>query len=823
MSVIVEILSKDRTGKGFGSASRQVKGLERDVQKASRAFKMLSIAAAGIGIKAVNSFAKFDNKVREITTLLGDTAPGDIKKLGNEIKKTATIYGQSLNTMAKARYDIISAGFKSAAESALLMEQAAKTATAGITDVATAADILTTVMNAYGLEASEAADVSDVLFTIVRQGKTTFSEIASTFGRVSAIAPQVGASLTDVASIMGTLTAAGQSTEEVSTALTATMTAFLTPSEAMEDRLKKLDHSTGAAMIRSLGFIDAIKKLTENMDEAEKAALFPNQRALRLVFPAVGEQAEKLAENIKDMGERAGRTGDAFGKMSEGIQFRINQIKTQISARMTDIGNSIILAAGKFLDLDDTIKNIAVSILGVAASIKFLGTRLTVIGTIAYAVFNIWSENIGGFRTFTESTAKDLSLLFQGLWEDIKVITKDIGTLFMGVAKSIGNILTFSYEDSVKASKDMYKNLAKNHEEYTNNITRLSKEYQENQTKFNKDWANEQKGTLKNLFGDINWGTFSLKANIDTGAGAGAAAKEQFDVQESIAAASYETQRELWADHLMQMDEILQEVGIDWNAYYEEKLELANQFTNAAANLFSNLSQLQKNNIQNELQNDLKAHQKKYENRRKLLIKQNTVDGKLTQRGHTLLENLEQGHQATISNLKEKARQEEIRAAKMMKPVQMAQAISNTALAVIKALASTTPPWNFALAALVGAAGAAQTAVIASQPYAKGTAYAFNPSGTDTVPAMLSPGEAVIPAPVVRQNITQVQELVAGKGSGGGQTIVNISPVYNISAVDGDSVRRFVQSEENKQALIDLINDRELNLQVDGINVEAEA
>jgi len=818
MSVIVEILSKDRTGKGFGSASRQVKGLERDVQKASRAFKMLSIAAAGIGIKAVNSFAKFDNKVREITTLLGDTAPGDIKKLGNEIKKTATIYGQSLNTMAKARYDIISAGFKSAAESALLMEQAAKTATAGITDVATAADILTTVMNAYGLEASEAADVSDVLFTIVRQGKTTFSEIASTFGRVSAIAPQVGASLTDVASIMGTLTAAGQSTEEVSTALTATMTAFLTPSEAMEDRLKKLDHSTGAAMIRSLGFIDAIKKLTENMDEAEKAALFPNQRALRLVFPAVGEQAEKLAENIKDMGERAGRTGDAFGKMSEGIQFRINQIKTQISARMTDIGNSIILAAGKFLDLDDTIKNIAVSVLGLAASIKFLGTRLTILGSLAYAVFNMWDKNIGGFQTIAKVVVFEIVDSFYRLWEEIKITTIRIGKAFMHLGKGIAAAMTFSFDEVREQNKLMMDSLLSYGDEHNKKMADYHKEYLKKRSELTKEWVNKEQGTWEDLMPNLDWGTFSLKANIDTGAGAGAAAKEQFDVQESIAAASYETQRELWADHLMQMDEILQEVGIDWNAYYEDKFTTIKTHVDAIGNLFQQLHNLQMAQIQNAMNSQIKKEQKHYANQRKEIKKNNTVNGKLTQQGQALLQSLEQQrHQSRISNIKERARQDEISAAKMMKPVKIAQAISNTALGVTKALSTA----NVFLAALIGAAGAAEVAVIAAQPYAEGTAYAFNPSGTDTVPAMLSPGEAVIPAPVVRQNITQVQELIAGKSPSGSGNTVNIQPVFHINAIDAQGVEDFIKSDSVRQTFIDMINDGTLKLQLNGEDIGA--
>jgi hypothetical protein len=55
-----------------------------------------------------------------------------------------------------------------------------------------------------------------------------------------------------------------------------------------------------------------------------------------------------------------------------------------------------------------------------------------------------------------------------------------------------------------------------------------------------------------------------------------------------------------------------------------------------------------------------------------------------------------------------------------MKPVKVAEAISNIALGVTQALASSPPPFNFIQAAAVSAAGAAQIAIITAQKYQAG-------------------------------------------------------------------------------------------------------
>jgi len=96
-----------------------------------------------------------------------------------------------------------------------------------------------------------------------------------------------------------------------------------------------------------------------------------------------------------------------------------------------------------------------------------------------------------------------------------------------------------------------------------------------------------------------------------------------------------------------------------------------------------------------------------------------------------------------------------------IKPIKLAQAISNTALSVASALAIQPPsPFNFVLAAMAGAAGALQIATIAASPYAQGGfARGGNIPASDTIPAMLSPNEIVSTSAASERFGAEIQRL----------------------------------------------------------------
>lgn len=135
-----------------------------------------------------------------------------------------------------------------------------------------------------------------------------------------------------------------------------------------------------------------------------------------------------------------------------------------------------------------------------------------------------------------------------------------------------------------------------------------------------------------------------------------------------------------------------------------------------------------------------------------------------------------------IAKINAKYDQKEKDAKEQMKPVKVAQAISNVALGVTQALASGPPPWNFIQAGLVAAAGAAEVATITSQKYAGGGWVKGN-GNTDTVHAMLTPGELVLTPDQAKMMVAaykeQKSQLKVETQPAGGATIINYSPLYS--------------------------------------------
>lgn len=113
------------------------------------------------------------------------------------------------------------------------------------------------------------------------------------------------------------------------------------------------------------------------------------------------------------------------------------------------------------------------------------------------------------------------------------------------------------------------------------------------------------------------------------------------------------------------------------------------------------------------------------------------------------------------------------------KAIAIADAIVNTAVGVTKALASAPPPWNLALAAATGAAGAAQIAKISAQNFATG---GF-PVGANANVVMNERGqEAILNASATaRIGRKAIDSLNSGAAAIGNSLSVNYSPVINFS------------------------------------------
>lgn len=117
------------------------------------------------------------------------------------------------------------------------------------------------------------------------------------------------------------------------------------------------------------------------------------------------------------------------------------------------------------------------------------------------------------------------------------------------------------------------------------------------------------------------------------------------------------------------------------------------------------------------------------------------------------------------------------------KAAKMASAAAATALAVVQALASAPPPYNFIAAGVVGAAGLIQQAVISSQnPSFHAGGFVGSGMAPDEQQATVRRGEAVL-NPAGRRAMGDDAIRAANGGMGGGQTIV-VQQVYRHRVFD---------------------------------------
>lgn len=312
-------------------------------------------------LSAVGKLAlAFEDGMSAVWTLTNQTRE-EVVAMGRELLKMGASSAQSTATMTKGLYDAVSAGVE-VSQSLGFIKVAAETAVAGVTDVATSVDLLTSIVNSYRGQLGETLTTtqrtqkaSDILFMTMKYGKTTIGQMAGSMGRVTSIAAQVGVSLEQVGAGLAALTLAGLSTDEAITALRQVMVSVLKPSLEASEYAKSLGIDFSAAGLKAMGlanFMRMVRDATKGNSEA-MATLFPNVRALAGVMNLAGGGFEKFNEVLAENESSVGAAGEAYAKMAETSSHRIKQFTQTVTNFITELGTAFTEVAADFLRAGD--------------------------------------------------------------------------------------------------------------------------------------------------------------------------------------------------------------------------------------------------------------------------------------------------------------------------------------------------------------------------------------------------------------------------------------------------------------------------------------
>ena len=317
---------------------------------------ILAVGAAATSMAIVLA-GDFDKSFREIATIIGIPS-AELGEFRQEILDFARNSTQDLSSITAAYYSALSAG-RTQDDVTQFLEGAERLAVAGVATIAQSVDVVTSLLNAYGVGVEEANRVSDVLFATVRQGKTTLSELAGAMAGVTANASTLEVPIETVAAILATLTGGGTSTSQAVTQLNAALGAMIAPSQGAQRVAKELGIDFNAAAVRTQGFEVVLQSLG-SATEAQIATLFGSQEAIKLVLAATGQQAESLARNLEITRNSAEFVTAAFEDMVQALDLDI--IRRQAQIAFIEFGDPLLKAAGGISGaLADVFQSIGIS------------------------------------------------------------------------------------------------------------------------------------------------------------------------------------------------------------------------------------------------------------------------------------------------------------------------------------------------------------------------------------------------------------------------------------------------------------------------------
>ncbi|EKN16026.1 phage tail tape measure protein [Parabacteroides merdae] len=320
---------------GFYEGKREAMGIIKTLASEITSFDVFG----GIGISAATAFAQaakssydfekeFRKNMLEVATI-STQVTDDMTGFMNQVMSITQEIPIKAPEAAKALYSIVSAGHDGAAGMKIL-EVSAKAAVGGLTETETAADAVTTILNAYKMSAEEAGTVSDQLFTTVRLGKTTFGELGASIAQVAPIAAAYGISIDQVLGAVASLTKQGTPTSQAMTQIRA----------AIQGTAGEL----GDAAFQGRTFQEALQLINEKAggSASKMKEMLGTDEGLAATLALTGKNAKSAASDLGELQNSLGATEAAFEKMKDAADNQLTLLANNVQAYLRPLGEKIL-------------------------------------------------------------------------------------------------------------------------------------------------------------------------------------------------------------------------------------------------------------------------------------------------------------------------------------------------------------------------------------------------------------------------------------------------------------------------------------------------
>ena len=341
-TLVTEIIFKGDTT-ALENMQKRLNNFTSNLNAMGRQLGLAGGAIAAFTGLSVKSFANFEDEMAKIVGLVGVPAEqlAEWRKPLLDIARDTAVGPQAL---AEALFFITSAGLRGK-EAMEVLEQAAKAQTAGMGEAKIVAQLVTSAINAYGVENLSAADATDALTEAIREGQLEPASMANAIGRVIPLTSAMNVEFNELAGLMAAMSRTGTPVEEAVTSIQAIMTTLLNPTREAEDALSGvgLTLTDLRRQVANEGILPMLVGLKEAFDGniEPTAAVFGNVRALRGVLDLLGPQMQGNIDLLDEMADSTGVLDEATEAAQQTIGFKMRQATVTGQVALLEFGRAI--------------------------------------------------------------------------------------------------------------------------------------------------------------------------------------------------------------------------------------------------------------------------------------------------------------------------------------------------------------------------------------------------------------------------------------------------------------------------------------------------
>lgn len=316
------------------------------------------LAAAGVAAKVtdisralkecVDAANQFETGMAKAYTI-ADSGIVSVDNMKKSIIDLSNATGTASKVVAEDVYSAISAG-QDTADAVNFTSNATKLSIAGFAKTAQTLDVLTTILNAYGMESKDVTKVSDMLVQTQNKGKVTVAQLSSVMGKIIPTAKDSKVSLEQLTAGYAIMTSKGIAAAETTTYMNSMLDELSKSGTVASTALKE---ATGSSLQE---LMDSGRSLGEVLDILQQQAV-NSGKSLRDMFGSgeAGKAAASLLSGgvkafngqVEGMRNSAGATDIAFNKMSKTAEFAEKKFKTSADNLKIAIGEQLSPALKK--------------------------------------------------------------------------------------------------------------------------------------------------------------------------------------------------------------------------------------------------------------------------------------------------------------------------------------------------------------------------------------------------------------------------------------------------------------------------------------------